>query len=512
MLSRDFPYRLGGPVLAWELTRASRQRWPRLLALSFILFCTLQLTFSYTRFSRQRTEVLRNNRATLGPRAGQLLDIENNARLLFAAQQLPAFFKTQLLWLLLITPAVTAGALGHEKERDTLTALFGTQLSDREIVAGKAAGRLVVLLWFMLLGAPLPCLLAGFAMVPIGPVLLCYLQAAVLTFAMAGICILCSILTRRTRDAVLACYSSLVIITLVSLAVLGEDPLPTWMNPVEILVRVATPPFFSLNAETYLLHLAGFALLGVMALVLSRRLLRWSSLRLLETRFLGWRWRRDLGNDPIRWRERSVLGIAPVQTLRTIPSWLGWAGAFACSFMFVLATINMQTHGLLLQHTLRGDWALVWYRLQRLRTESIPGETAVMGVILCLLSSLTVLIRCTGAVSEEKRRKTWDDLVMTGCRVNDMLQSKRKGILDASWPYLFLYALPIFGYSLFAGWSGVLAALIPCFFAVLLVFAASFLGLALSYSSASSQLGASRKHAPPVVKAFDIKTRGAVRP
>src|SRR5262245_14195060 len=33
----------------------------------------------------------------------------------------------QLILLVLITPAVTAGALGHEKEQDTLIALLGTE-------------------------------------------------------------------------------------------------------------------------------------------------------------------------------------------------------------------------------------------------------------------------------------------------------------------------------------------------------------------------------------------------
>jgi ABC-type Na+ efflux pump permease subunit len=490
MLSSDFPYRYGGPVLAWELTRAGRQRWPKILYLSFILLFCVQFWFAYLGFVVQRRELqlaLQSASAPTGgpatntalPSTGEYINSENQARLLFTAQWLPRFFKQQLLWLFLIAPAVTAGALGHEKERDTLNALFCTELSDREIVAGKTMGRLGVLFTFIIAAMPLPFLLAGFAQINLGPILLCYLQLMVLTLAMVGICNLCAIVTRRTRDAIVACYSTIVIIALVSLAILGDDPLPTWMNPVEIIIRVASPPFFALSAWTYLLHIAGLGLVGVISIYLSRLLLRWACLRQLEVRSTRWLMR-EVGDDPIRWRERSVIGVAPVQTLRTIPSWLGWAGSFVCSLMFVLATINMQSHGLLLQHFLHGEWSLLRYQLAHLRTDTVPSETLVMSVILLFLAGITVLIRCAGAVSEEKRRKTWDDLLMTGSDVGEMIESKRLGILDAAIPYVVLYALPILGYSCIGGPAGIAAAVVPGAFTILAVYGASFVGVSLS--------------------------------
>jgi hypothetical protein len=265
----------------------------------------------------------------------------------------------------------------------------------------------------------------------------------------------------------------------VSLAVLGDDPLPIWMNPVEIIVRVASPPFYALTATTYLLHIAGFGLVGFISIYLSRRLLRWACLRQLEVRSSRWL-KRKVGNDPIRWRERSIIGVAPVQTLRTIPSWLGWAGSFVCSLMFVLATINMQTHGLLLQFFLHGQWSLMRYQLEHFNRDTVPSEALMMSVILLFLAGITVLIRCAGAVSEEKRRKTWDDLLMTGTDVAEMIESKRLGILDAAVPYVILYALPILGYGMFGGAAGIAATLFPFLVTIAVVYGASFLGVSLS--------------------------------
>jgi hypothetical protein len=250
---------------------------------------------------------------------------------------------------------------------------------------------------------------------------------------------------------------------------------------------------------TYFLHIAGFGLIGVVSIYLSRRLLRWASLRQLEIRSTRWLKRR-VGDDPIRWRERSVIGVAPVQTLRTIPSWLGWAGSFVCSLMFVLATINMQSHGLLLQHFLHGQWSLVRYQLQHFNTDSIPGETIVMGVILLFLSGITVLVRCAGAVSEEKRRKTWDDLLMTGTDVGEMIESKRLGILDAAIPYVILYGLPILVYGMFGGPAGIAAAVVPCFFTIVVVYGASFVGVSMSAHTSD-----------PMPQRYRVRPRSSIR-
>ena len=67
---------------------------------------------------------------------------------------------------------MTAGALGHEKERGTLQALFGTELQSFEIVLGKLLGRLAILGQLGLIGLPLYLLMGGFAGLGLGRLLL----------------------------------------------------------------------------------------------------------------------------------------------------------------------------------------------------------------------------------------------------------------------------------------------------------------------------------------------------
>src|SRR5438874_2453629 len=66
----------------------------------------------------------------------------------------------ELVIILLLTPAVTAGAIGREKERGTLLAVFGTELTAGAIVTGKVLGRLAVLAQVLLTALPLLVLLA----------------------------------------------------------------------------------------------------------------------------------------------------------------------------------------------------------------------------------------------------------------------------------------------------------------------------------------------------------------
>ena len=41
MMSWDFPYRLGGPVLAWEMHRGNQLWTVRILTICFLTFCLL---------------------------------------------------------------------------------------------------------------------------------------------------------------------------------------------------------------------------------------------------------------------------------------------------------------------------------------------------------------------------------------------------------------------------------------------------------------------------------------
>lgn len=484
MMTWDYPYRLGGPVLAWELHLGRRNWAVRLVTVLFFGLCVTHFAVTTIAFESR-------------PQLGQehylskqaWMQSVNESKFVFCAQLLGRYFPLQMLVLLLMTPILTAGALGQEKEKDTLIALFGTELADREIVWGKVLGRFSQLCGFILFSLPLMMILAGFARVSLINIGLCYLHTLVITFTMTGICIFSAVITRRTRDAIMACYSIIIIIALISLTILGDRPLPTWLNPVEVTIGLSAYPFTNIQSTTLMTHLLFFAILGYVFVKLSCWMIRWAGLRQLEERSMRWRWvvRTNIGDDPFRWRERHFLGVAPLPALRMIPTWLGAMGCLAFSISMILGIVNNLTHGRLMQSVFSGQWDTVVQIFQRLNQNSIHGEVILMGVMLIIFAGGTILIRSAGSIAEEKRLKTWDDLLMTGTRIDSMASSKMWGILQASVLFVLCYSLPYFLFSILGG-AGSLAVASICFVINWLVmYGAAEIGMGISLSNAEKE-------------------------
>src|SRR5262249_28917338 len=123
----QLPLFLDSPIVRWELVRAARKPWLTILVygyLGFLFFHALaqvpsqvpRRQYEADRFERQRQEAA-NKTIAAGNAVSSLLYM-------------------QLLLILLVTPAITAGALGYEKESDTLEALLCTELTSRAIVSG----------------------------------------------------------------------------------------------------------------------------------------------------------------------------------------------------------------------------------------------------------------------------------------------------------------------------------------------------------------------------------------
>ncbi|MFO0811681.1 MAG: hypothetical protein U0796_00575 [Gemmatales bacterium] len=479
----DYPYRWGGPVLAWELHRGRDRRSILVLAIGFFVMCLLHFGIMAFRFDANLESTSRQWWSE--SRWQGKVVAQNEAKMLFAAQYLGKFFPIHLFVLLLVTPALTASALGQEKEKDTLSALFGTELADREIVRGKVLGRYAQLLRFMLYSLPLPCAIAGMARIELTPVLICYLHACVITFALTGICMFSSVITRRTRDAIMACYSIIIIILLISLTLLGDRPLPTWLNPVEVCVGLSSYPFTNISPSVLIIHLIVFFGLGFGFVLASCSLLRWACLRQLEDRSQRWKWiiRQGVGSDPILWRESNILGIAPLPALRGIPTWLGAIGCAVFSVSMIGGLVNSGSHGQLVQYLMRFNLSDAWQLVHRLNGERLQSDVILMGVILIFFAAITVLVRCAGAISEEKRLKTWEDLLMTGIPVEQIARSKMWGILRASWLFICCFALPWMLFACLDGWDGLRTALILFGITWLVVLLAAYIGIGMSMSS-----------------------------
>src|SRR5439155_4729499 len=99
----------------------------------------------------------------------------------------------QLMLVLAIVPALTASSLGQEKERGTLFALFGTQLTSRQILLGKLLGRLILIVPLILTTLPALVFMATLTGRGLTPLILALTQEAIFAIAVGAVCLLFAI-------------------------------------------------------------------------------------------------------------------------------------------------------------------------------------------------------------------------------------------------------------------------------------------------------------------------------
>src|SRR5947207_14974229 len=100
-------------------------------------------------------------------------------------------YADSLLWVQLgviaaLVPALTAGSLGQEKERGTLFALFGTELTSWQIILGKLLGRLALLIPLALTSLPALVFVTVVNERALVLLLLALVQQVVLAFALGA--------------------------------------------------------------------------------------------------------------------------------------------------------------------------------------------------------------------------------------------------------------------------------------------------------------------------------------
>jgi ABC-type transport system involved in multi-copper enzyme maturation permease subunit len=346
----------------------------------------------------------------------------------------------QLVLIIAITPAFTASSLGQEKERGTLFALFGTQLTSRQILLGKLLGRLILIVPLVLTTLPILVFAATLTGRELTPLILALAQEAIIAFALGSACLLFAIWIRRTADAVIASYLFLGLAYLIIRGFTASLPEASWFDPVENLHKV-----FSEGSRLALVaHLTVWALLGAICLRLGCGRLRKVCVEQLEKRPPRriWAFRPAVGDDPIRWRECYVIGLAPLPILRIVPRWLALLAVF--TFPTAVAGMIADTFAPGFVATiLKIDLVGAYENLLTNKNE-ITNVMPLMGLVFILLACLLIGVRCGTSVAEEKRRNTWDDLLLTAQSFREITTSKMWGILQATVPYIIAYALPAF--------------------------------------------------------------------
>ena len=158
-----------------------------------------------------------------------------------------------MVLLAFITPALTAGAVSSERERQTIDLLFVTKLPAFSILWGKLLASMSFVILLLLLSVPIFSLVFLFGGIELDQVLTAFLVTAVAALTLGIIGLACSTAFKRTLPATVAAYGAAFILLAGSL--LFGLLFPTNIDPNA--TRAPAPP-----AVTYLSPILPLVVIG----------------------------------------------------------------------------------------------------------------------------------------------------------------------------------------------------------------------------------------------------------
>jgi ABC-type transport system involved in multi-copper enzyme maturation permease subunit len=445
-----------GPIFQQELLLGGRRNRLHLFRWIYAGWLVVQVFYFFFLFLHER-----DHRAS-GPTPPWFVDAAplrpQSAPQVVGGRFAEAFVWQQLLLLVLVTPALVGGAVADEKRRGTLLYLLSAGVDSREILLGKLLGRMAQVFLIVLAGMPLFALLAGFGGVDPLTILLFMVELLLSLFALASAALLASVLCRQTREAVLSLY---LLGGVGWAAVMYLGGVLDYFNPIYVLAPVweaSGPLDVQLVMGRLLGSVVAWGLLGGVCLGLSIWQLRPMYQRELESLPAKNRWynwdRVPLTDDPVRWRELYVEGLFPSRALRNIPQWFVItciALATSLLSLFILGqSMASMTPATGFNDVFRALGRMDMPKLAALMPDAGQGFL-FMGVGVLLLASLVVGIRCSGAITGERERQTWEALLLTPLSAKQLVRSKLWGVMGASYWYLLAYATPAVVFSAMGG-------------------------------------------------------------
>jgi ABC-type transport system involved in multi-copper enzyme maturation permease subunit len=383
-----------GPLFRLELVTTARPPWVLAVRAGYVALLSWTLWSAYERLFDQ----------------GDLVTLEALSR--FAANFFTNFLWPQLLAVVLIPPAIVAGAIAGDRERGILDHLFTTTLTSGEIVVGKLAIRLMHLLFIVLAG--LPVLAAAMIMGGIAPASLAavFLTTLSTLITVSAISLLLSVWSARVRPAVASAYLVTFGLLLLPLALqswrnssnwfqIAHD---RWLTGVRLLL-VQANPFSNLSdllfgnatrqrdlwASTLLL-VRNQMLVAAVCVFFAVLCLRSANRAMLEggrgaRRALGY-WRLPMWTaQPIAWKEmfaeRAAERLGPLGRVTLTLIVLGLIATTASAFWAGV------THGS------RGYFEF----------------SSQVGALVSCAGLLWLASRAASLVTSERERNTWDTLL-----------------------------------------------------------------------------------------------------
>jgi ABC-type transport system involved in multi-copper enzyme maturation permease subunit len=427
------PPTLFGPLVWWELVRLARRgdaTRARILLLYSLLLAIVLFAFWWSYPGSPIPLFL-----------GKVDPIPTNAAARvsaqFAGELVLVLLEAQLLLVAAITPAYAAAAVSEEKDRQTLSLLLTTELSDREIVWGKACARVLFVLAAVAAGIPVLMLTQLFGGVDIEFLAAGYALTAGTVILSASIGVSAACHAPDSRTALIRAYAQ-------SAAIVACVLIP----PLVLVSPFAMLIYHEREVDSATLRaMFGFAYPAAQVVV------AWVILR-EATRHL-----RKAGPtagppeptaypepprgrvvlmstaterepdplpplddaDPILWKERHS-GRTPL-----LPALARPARIIGTAFTLMAATLFATGGFLLIQRTAHALDPLESERLLRRGTEPPDSAGAMLiaaGAFASGLYLLPLAIGATGCIAGERFRGTLDALLTTSLGRRRMLQSK----------------------------------------------------------------------------------------
>jgi hypothetical protein len=424
-----------GPVFSAELLRAGRRGRSHVLRWVYAAWLCAQLLYVY-------------DQTHVPPRYGAPPPRPTDAASQFSKQLRDLYLTQQFILIVLVTPAFVAGAVTDEKTRGTLQALLTAHVTPTDIVLGKLIGRCAQVGALALAPLPLLAFIGPVAGIPPEFLVILLAVTVLVLFGLGGVSLLASVWSRQTRTAVIVTY--VVFAGGWAWAESGWIPgeWPTWFNAK----RALDPAVDRDDLGEAFRRLGQTAIawggLGVVTTALAIWRLRPAYLRQMEARPRG---RLALGRlvkrpvparDPLAWKERYI-GLR-------VPAWVGVPVVIAIGAGLTAYAFDGWS-GMSARH--RAE--ILYY----------------LGLWSLLLATLVVGVRCSGTITGERERQTWDGLMTTSLTVHEIVGGKLRGILRSTWLYLL-------GFWFGAAWvAGLVTADDPMTMIVALVLVPTVLGI-----------------------------------
>jgi len=398
------------------------------------------------------------------------------------------FALTQIIMLLMLTPALASGSIAKEKEEGTLGLLFLTRVSPREIVWGKFSSRLLYVA--LLVAASLPLLSISFVFggVSLIQLAIVFLLTGATVILAGAISVYFSTLLERAHTATIATYGVLffyffllpvVLLPLLFLPmVLGLHEIFNYINP---LFAMSAAFSWGMGAGADWTMWLGISWNIAFPILLSVLLLRAASRRLHRISFLEKESSKRWGRLRKALKPRRPRRLFSFRKSKAYP--LLWRETYIrpASRFRVLVLVAF---GLVALCEISYSILILAYQGQAVLDPAEIVGTIYL-VVFCLLTFVFTALSASLAFVTERERNSWEPLLVTPVSRRSLVWAKFLGTAQDAAPFLlvtFFHLGLMYLAQILSGWEfvGILSVIMATFAFVVA------LGLVISLGSKRS--------------------------